>query len=78
MWTKVFWKDLTERAVKTAAQFGIVALGADFANILALDWELFAGALGAGALVSTLTSLGSGLVGPKDSASLVVETKPEA
>jgi hypothetical protein len=78
MFSKLFWKDTFERAVKTAAQFGIGALGADFVNIFTLTWESFAGALGAGAVLSLLTSLASGYVGPKDSPSLVVEPKPEA
>jgi len=62
VWTKVFWKASTERAIKTAAQVETVFLGADVLNVLSVDWEKAAG-IGAGALLlSYLTSIASSAV----------------
>lgn len=62
MWTRRFWKVATEHAIKSAAQFVLLLAGADQLNVFKFDWERAAGvALGA-ALLSYLTSLGSGLV----------------
>lgn len=59
MWTIEFWRNVLERAVKTAAQFGVGALAGDAANVLTLDWAVLGGAVGTGALLSVLTSLGT-------------------
>lgn len=69
--SKRFWAQLTERAVKSAAQGGILALGADQVNVLDLDWSVFAGFAAGAALLSALTSLASGGFGNDDSPSLV-------
>lgn len=57
IWTKDFWAATTERAVKTAAQAGLLYVGADQFNVLAFDWVSFAGFLGGGAVLSVLSSL---------------------
>lgn len=71
---KNFWRQAADRAVRTAAQAGLLALGGDAANklpdLLANPSILFA-ALGGGALLSVLTSLATGGIGPKDDPSVV-------
>ena len=82
MWTLEFWRSVAERAIKTAAQAAVLATGAGIANILTLDWAVFAGAAGGGALLSILTSLGSEAspFGNPGTASLTksVEVAPDA
>lgn len=72
-----FWKGTTERAVKSAAQSALLAVGADQANVLSLDWKNLLGFAAGGALLSGLTSLLSFKIGPEGSPSVVDET-PEA
>lgn len=59
MTTWSFWRQTIERAVKTAAQFALVFLGADAFNILEMDLVAVGGFAAAGALVSVLTSIAS-------------------
>jgi hypothetical protein len=77
MFTKLFWVDATERAIKTVAQT-LVTLwlaGETVFNILTVDWKQALGVgLGAGVL-SLLMSVGSAAKAGKDTASLVVDTK---
>lgn len=62
MWTRRFWKAATERAAKSAAQGVLLLAGADQLNAFHFDWQTAGGvALGA-ALLSYLTSVGTGLV----------------
>jgi hypothetical protein len=74
MWTKKFWKDAAERAVKTAAQFGMGAWGVTMFTTVG-DVVPVAEATGLamlfGAGLSILTSLGSSVVGDRQSASLL-------
>lgn len=72
MWTARFWKDLAERAVKSAAQGVLLFWGGDAVfSAWSADWGTAGGiALGA-ALLSVLSSLVSGKVGDSGSASLV-------
>lgn len=70
MFTKAFWRDTTERAVKTAAQ----SLGGALAGYtIGQDWK----AALVGAAVTTasslLTSMASAPLGTKGTASLVAE-----
>lgn len=71
--TRKFWTEALERALKSAAQAALVAMGQD-----ALEADVFqatAGTVGAAALtfavVSLLTSLASAKIGPDNSPSLV-------
>lgn len=73
MWTKTFWRQAAERAVKTAAQsvLAIWLVGDVMFNILAVDWGQTLG-VSLGALVlSVLTSIVSVGSGQPDSPSLV-------
>lgn len=69
MFSKSFLKDAFERAVKSAAQFAVVAFGADTVNVIGVDGLGILGAAGAGFVVSFLTSVASSRVGDPDSAS---------
>lgn len=72
MFTRTFWKKTLERATKSAAQAGILAIGMTEAfNLFALNWQNFAGIAAGGAFLSVLTSLSSEPFGPDDSPSVV-------
>lgn len=71
MFTRLFWKDVAERAVKTAAQFTLVGLGGNFTSVWSADWRQIAGAAAAGAVTSVLTSLASERFGPSGTPSVV-------
>lgn len=74
MFSKVFWKDALERAIKTAAQFALFTIGATVwtsVGDVVSTGEAAVLAAGFGFLVSILTSLVSGNVGDPDTASLV-------
>ena len=67
MWSISYWKQVTERAVRTAAQvalsFGVVGE----TGILDVDWQQFASVVGLAALASVAMSLvGSGLNDPEN------------
>jgi hypothetical protein len=62
MFTKHFWVAATERAVKTGAQTIVALLTAGATGLLEVDWLQVASVAGLAALVSILTSVGSGAV----------------
>jgi len=69
MWSKEFWKDAIERAVKTAAQAALASIGAvSWANG-GVTWGSTLIGLGIGVGLSFLTSILSSLVGDSRSAS---------
>ena len=59
LFSQAFWADGTERAIKTAAQFALVAFGQDLTgiDIFHADWQRVLGLAGAGAVTSILTSI---------------------
>lgn len=73
MFTRAFWKDAVERAIKTAAQMviggGILGPTTDAFNV---DWRLALGFAATGFVMSLLTSIASSAIGEKGTASLVV------
>lgn len=71
MWGAVFWKDTAERALKTAAQVFATVLIAAGTGLLDTDWKAALSAAGMAAVLSVLTSLGSGVVNPDGTASVV-------
>ena len=72
MFTKSFWKETIERAVKTSAQFvigaGILGEGAD---LFSLDWSTVGSFALTGAILSALTSLASVAIGSKGNPSVI-------
>lgn len=70
MWTKRFWAQTLERAVKTFAQ-ALVAILTAAAALEAVDWALALSTAGLAALLSVLTSIGSLVASPAGSPSLV-------
>lgn len=70
MYNSLFWKDTTERAVKTLAQ-ALVAVFVAGVTILSVDWVDALAIAGTATLVSVLTSIASAGVGNTSSASLV-------
>lgn len=72
MWTKRFWLDAFERAIKTAAQ-GLVGAGITTAAVSdgGVDWKwTFIGA-GIAAGLSLLTSIAGSQIGNPESASML-------
>ncbi|MGW0039817.1 holin [Gordonia sp. NPDC003376] len=69
MWTTTFWLDVTERAIKTAAQSAVGVLTAT--SVEAIDWAAGGAIVGVATAVSVLTSVASSGRGDSDSASLV-------
>lgn len=74
MWTKQFWVDSAERAIRTFAQALIAVLGAGAVNILTTDWTQALSVAAGAALLSLLMSIASSGVGIKGSPSLLPET----
>lgn len=52
-----FWLDAADRAIRTAAQSALTALGGDTFNIWSVNWQTVAGISGGAALFSVLTSI---------------------
>lgn len=72
MFTVKFWKEATERALKTFAQFILVLGAAGTFNVFEVDWATNLGLALGGALVSYATSIVSANIGPKkDDPSLI-------
>jgi hypothetical protein len=67
---KYFFKDMAERAIKTAAQSGTAML-VMYGAIKDVDWYHVLGAVGIAALISILTSFASFSFGDKCTASAV-------
>jgi len=74
IWNQAFWKDATERAIKTFAQV-ILALGAAGAlNAFEVDWVTVLGVSVGAMLLSYASSVATAEIRKTDTASLV---KPE-
>jgi hypothetical protein len=73
MFTKLFWKEATERAAKTFAQFYVTLAATQALNVFNMDWTTLLGVSLGGALVSYATSLVSAQIGVKGTPSLVKE-----
>lgn len=70
MFTKTFWKDTAERAVKTFAQSLAAVLAAGATGVLDVDWMNALSVSLLATLVSVLTSIGSGTVGDQSASAI--------
>jgi r1t holin len=59
MSTLDFWKDVAERAGKTAAQAALTLITANYTNLFHLHWSSIGEAVAGSAVFSVLTSLAS-------------------
>ena len=59
MFSRLFWKDTVERAVKTFAQSALATLGLGATDVLSTDWVGVVSVGAGAAVVSVLTSLAS-------------------
>lgn len=57
MWTGEFWKAIAERAVSTAAQAALLAIGADQLHVMDANWETIGGFAAGGAALCVLKCL---------------------
>lgn len=81
MFTAAFWKAACERALKTAAQATILALGASDtgpANLFEADWQNLVGFAASGAVLSILTSVISSPLSDGNGPSLAPAAEIEA
>lgn len=75
MFTKTFWKQAAERAVKTFAQSALAVLTASATGILGIDWPGLLSVSGLAAVASILMSIVTAGVGQPDSPSAVTIDK---
>ena len=77
LYTKLFWRDAIERAIKTIAQtLATLFLTSEAVfNILTVDWQQALGVAAGAGMLSVLTSIASAKASGTDTASLVVDTK---
>jgi hypothetical protein len=73
MFTIKFWKDATERAIRTAAQALLALWATDVAGVLAIDWLQAGSVAGLAALTSILMSIVATGVADKGTTSFVKE-----
>ncbi len=72
MWTINYWKEMADRAIKSAAQAVLLGLGlGEGLNAFAVDWKLAAGFALGGAFLSAITTLASAGLRNKGTASII-------
>lgn len=71
MWTRKFWLDALERAVKTGAQTLIAAWPTTAILLDGADWQLIAWTVAGAVGLSFLTSIAGSQVGNPESASML-------
>lgn len=62
MWTIQFWKDLLERALKSAAQALVLVLGGATLDVWHLDWKMLVSVILSAFGLSALTSITSNVL----------------
>jgi hypothetical protein len=74
VWTRKFWLDASERAVKTFAQTLVAAMAVGGINLLSVGWKQALTTAGFATALSVLSSVATAQAstGQPDSASLVV------
>lgn len=76
MLTASFWRDATERAIKTACQSALATLGLGSVDVLAVNWVGVLSVGAGAALISVLTSIASEPVGVGGTASMTKAVEP--
>ncbi len=79
IYTKTFWKDLSERAIKTGLQAVALFWGLDatgVVNAFSLDWAGAGGVFLGGVVLSVITSAVSAPFGNNGTASLTGAVEP--
>ncbi|CAA0134553.1 Uncharacterised protein [Mycolicibacterium vanbaalenii] len=76
IYSLTFWRDATERALKSAAQAAVLALGGDAINVWTVDWQTVSGLTAGGAALSLLTSVASAGLANRGTASLSKAVEP--
>lgn len=76
LFTRTFWEDAGERALKSGAQAVVLAVGGNAFNAWDVDWADISGIGVAGLVLSVLTSIASAGVGSAGTASLVKSVGP--
>jgi Putative lactococcus lactis phage r1t holin len=73
IWTRDFWLEAGERAIKTIAQFAVAAIGGTALNVWSADWLGILGVSLGGGVLSLLTSIATNIspLGERGSASAV-------
>lgn len=71
MFTRKFWREAIERAVKSGAQAFLLVCGAARVDWITFDWGMAGWAFLGGAVLSVATSLVSEPFGPSSSPSAV-------
>ena len=72
LFTRAFWADAAERAIKTAAQVAILAIGQGVTvDLFSADWRNVTGLAAGGAALSLLSSIASARVPGMSPASVV-------
>lgn len=74
MWTRKYWQDLAERAIKSFAGGLAAILTAGATSVLDVDWTQALSVAALAAAASVLTSIASAPFGTPQSASLVSAT----
>jgi len=77
LFTKQFWTEATERALKTLAQFFITLTAGTAFNVFSTDWQSILGLSLGGMILSYAMSILSVKVGKNGTPSLVTEPEPE-
>jgi hypothetical protein len=73
MFTVKFWKDVAERAIRTAAQALLALWATDVSGVLEVDWVQAGSVAALAALTSVLMSIVATGVGDKGTPSFVDE-----
>lgn len=75
MWTKDFWVDALERAVKTFAQAAVATISANAMGVLDVDWLAVLSVAALAGVISIFTSVASAPLSTRGTASLVQEVE---
>lgn len=73
MFTKLFWKDTLERAIKTFAQAFVAVLTASGTGLIDVNWYNALSVAGLATVISVFTSIGSAGVGDEGASAVKLQ-----